>query len=104
MAESSGIRFVEVLTTASAVANYLGVADVTAKHVLAALAILREEATLEDLGRPLSPMLRRGAPGSEPAVRGFAQRWYRALSENPHAELSEPQVEAMIAELRSIAM
>jgi hypothetical protein len=103
MADDSGIRFVEVLTTGSAVANYLGAADVSARHLLWAIAILREEATLEDLGRPLSPLVRRGQPGSEPEVRQFAQRWFARLGSDPHAGLAGELLAEMLQELETMA-
>jgi hypothetical protein len=103
MADPTGIRFVDVLTTGSAVANYLGAPDVTAGHLLSAIAILREEASLEDLGRPLSPMIRRREAGSDPEVRAFAQRWFAKLGEDPHAELGGDQVDEMLRELSSLA-
>ena len=37
------LRFADILTTASAVANYLGVAEVSAAHLVESVALLREE-------------------------------------------------------------
>jgi hypothetical protein len=102
MGDSHGIRFVDVLTTGSAVANYLGVADVTPSHLISAISVLRGDSTLEDLGRPLSPLLRRGQPGSHPAVRDLAQRWFVALGSDTQAELSGTQLADLLAELRTI--
>ncbi len=96
----SGIRYVEVLTTASAVANFLGEPDVQAQHVASAIRILREELTLDDLGRPVSPLIpRRGHGGSSPEVRAFAQRWYGQVGNDPHTELTHGQLEQMLSEL-----
>jgi len=105
--QPGAIRFLDILTTASAVANYLGVADVTPAHVRDAIAILREEKTLDDLGRPLSPLVRRAPPGTaggaDARVRELAQRWYAALANDPAAELTVAQVEALTAELDALA-
>ena len=95
------IRLVEVLTTASAVANFLGEPDVSTAHLHASLRILKGEAAIEDLGRPVSPLVPRpGSPGSTPEARAFAQRWYQSLGGDPHATLTEAQIEEMERELR----
>ena len=105
--EPGAIRFLDILTTASAVANYVGVADVTPAHVRDAIAILRGEKTLDDLGRPLSPLVRRAPPGTaggaDARVRDLARRWYASLGDDPAAELSTAQLEALIAELDALA-
>lgn len=102
-----GLRFLDILTTASAVANYLGQPDVTPAHVREAISLLREEKTLDDLGRPLSPLVRRGPPGSaggaDARVRALAQRWYETLGSRPDAELSPEQLRDLIAELDGLA-
>lgn len=98
----ASLRFADILTTASAVANYLGEAEVTARHVLAAIALLLEETTLEALGRPLSPLVRRPeARGASRPVRELAQRWFAALGD-ANATLDAAQVEALRAELGSV--
>src|SRR5438045_7101463 len=97
------LRFTDVLTTASAVANYLGAEDVTASHVLDAIAVLRGEKGMEDLGRPLSPLVRRGQAGADAAVRALAQRWWTELGGSPDAELDEAALERLSAELRALA-
>ena len=45
------IRFVDLLTMASAVAGYLGAQELTPEHVVAALDVLEGSMNLEDLGR-----------------------------------------------------
>ena len=102
------LRLTEVLTTASAVANYRGVHDVRAIDVLDAIRILREEMTLDDLGRPRSPLLSRASPagvGATVAVRELAQRWFAALDSDPVAEFFggqfaefEEELVALVAE------
>lgn len=107
MAETGGLRFLDILTTASAVANYLGVADVTPEHVRAAIALLRDEKTLDDLGRPLSPLVRRApagmAGGADKRVRELAQRWYAELGAGPEAEVTDEALSRLIAELDELA-
>lgn len=96
------IRLVEVLTTASAIANYLGEPNVSTEHLRASLRILKGESSMDDLGRPLSPLVPRGAsPGSTPGARAFAQRWYQSVGGDPRAELTPAQVEQMERELSS---
>ena len=90
------IRLTEILTTASAVANYLGEVDVSASHLAHAIAILLGETTLEDLGRPLSPLIRRVPPGqaggADPEVRALAQRWFAELGGDVTAVLTPQQL------------
>lgn len=89
---------------ASAVANYLGAADVKAAHMLDAIAILRGDKTLEDLGRPVSPLVpRRNEGGAETAVRELAQRWWNALGGDISSTLNEPSLKQLEAELRELA-
>ena len=102
------IRLTEILTTASAVANYLGEVDVSAEHVAHSIQILLGEITLEDLGRPLSPLVRRLPPGqaggAEPEVRALAQRWFAELGGDVTAVLTPEQRDQLrgdIAALRS---
>ena len=100
------IRFADILTTASAVANYLGEPDVTAANMLHAIAIQCGEETIEALGRPVSPLVprppRAAATGADPAVRALTQRWFATLGSDINAVLSGEQVEALRGELRGI--
>lgn len=101
-----GIRFVDILTTASAVANYLAQPDVTAVHLLDAIAILAGEKTLADLGRPVSPLVPRGprgqAAGADPAVRTLVQRWWAELGEDTAANLDADATARLREELERI--
>lgn len=99
------VRFADILTTASAVANYLGAPLVSAGHVLDAIAILGEEKTMEDLGRPVSPLLggairtASGGGGVAPEVQALVQHWFAALGSDPNAELSEAHIAQLRADL-----
>lgn len=99
------LRFTDILTTASAVANYMGQADVSANHVLHAIAILRGEESMESLGRPVSPLVPRppGRGGSDPRVREVARRWFDRLGGEVSAELDEAQLAELERDLAAIA-
>ena len=99
------IRLSEILTTASAVANFLGAVDVAPAHLLQAVGVLRGELALEDLGRPMSPLVARVArasSGATPEVREFAQRWFQTLGGDVSAEFSAEQFDAFLVELRAL--
>ena len=99
------LRLTEILTTSSAVANYLGEPDVTAGHVLSAIAILRGELTMERLGRPVSPLVPRapGGGGADPRVRELAQRWFARLGGDVGAALDDVQLASLVKELNELA-
>lgn len=100
------LRFADILTTASAVANYQGVPDVTAAHVLHAVALLQRTLRMEDLGRPLSPLVRRGPPGSpggaEAALKALVQRWFAELG-SADAGLDGESLARFVADLEALA-
>lgn len=97
------LRFTDILTTASAVATYVGEADVSARHLLDALALLRGAKTMEDLGRPRSPLVRpRGRGGAEAAVRALVQRWWLALGEDVLATLGPAEAGQFEADVRAL--
>lgn len=101
-----GLRLSEILTTSSAVANYRGVQNVRARDVLDAVAMLRGEKTLDDLGRPLSPIVSRisgAGSGATEGVRELAQRWFAVLGEDPRAELDDEQLREFELELAALA-
>lgn len=100
-----GTRFTDVLTTASTVANYLGASEVSAGHLLHAIALLNGEVRMEDLGRGVSPLLQRASQrqiGASDAVRELAQRWYASLGSDVYAELSDEQLGGLRAELMAL--
>ena len=94
---ADAIRFTDILTTASAIANYLGVSEVTAAHLLDSVAILEGAKTMDDLGRPVSPLVPRprGGPGATDEVRQLAQRWFASLGSDPLAELDLAALERL---------
>lgn len=97
----------ELLTTAAAVANYRGESDVCAAHVLDALAVQLGEKSLEDLGRALSPLVRRMpglAGGATPGVRAFAQRWFEALDRDAQAPLGAGVIARMRLEIELLRL
>ncbi|MBE0609887.1 MAG: hypothetical protein IH609_10930 [Dehalococcoidia bacterium] len=100
------LRLTEILTTSSAVANYLGQPDVTAAHMLSAIAILRGEMTMESLGRPVSPLVPRvrGGGGADPRVRELARRWFARLGGDVGAALDDVQLAGLVGELNGIAL
>ncbi|MGI8422658.1 MAG: hypothetical protein ACR2NO_00830 [Chloroflexota bacterium] len=98
------LRFADILTTASAVASYLGSPAVTAAHMVSAIAVLCDEATLEDLGRPVSPLVTRGGPGAvEAEVTAIVQRWFALIGNDADALLDAPTVRRLEQELRTLA-
>ncbi|MEO6398584.1 MAG: hypothetical protein ABIP13_08965 [Tepidiformaceae bacterium] len=102
------LRFADILTTASAAANYLGESRVVAHHLLYGITILRGEMTLEDLGRAISPLVRRTPPGMgssvDPRVRDLAQRWFADLGSNTEATLTEDGLRSLQDELRLLTV
>lgn len=100
------ITLAEILTTASAVANYLGAVDVSADHVAHSVAILLGELTMQDLGRPLSPLVRRLPPGqaggADPAIRDLAGRWFTELGGDVTASLTAAQLSQFRDEVQEL--
>ncbi|MCC6381007.1 MAG: hypothetical protein IT304_00785 [Dehalococcoidia bacterium] len=98
------VRFADLLTTAVAVAGYLGSDEVRPRHLRAALAVLTGERTLEALGRPVSPLLRRSPTGPPvaPAVRAFVQQWFALLGGDVNAQLSPERCAELSAALEAL--
>lgn len=107
MQPDAELRFTDILTTAAAVANYIGASNVTAGHLLDAIAILLDEKSMQDLGRGVSPLMPRGPRGQresvDPAIRALAQEWFADLGNDVGAILSTPQVESLRAQLQAMA-
>lgn len=103
---SEALRLTDILTTAAAVANFKGVPDVAAEHLLLAIEVLQGEKTLDDLGRPVSPLVTRisGAGlGATPGVKALAQRWFARQGNNPTYELTHDELETLHGELATLA-
>jgi hypothetical protein len=103
MAEA--LRLTEILTTSSAVANYLGARTVEAQHLLLAIAILQGSKTLDDLGRPQSPLISRvtgAGSGVAEEVQELAQRWFAAFEGDVLREFREGELDELVEELRMI--
>ena len=96
---SDSLRLTEILTTASAIASFVGSADVGPRHMLDAIAVLEGNKRMDDLGRPVSPLIPRGRAGADPAVMEIAQRWFAALGSDVEAGLTVSQLEGLRAEL-----
>lgn len=100
------LRLTEILTTASAVANFKGVPDVCAEHVLDAIAILQGEKTLDDLGRPVSPLVSRvtgAGSGATPGVRALAQQWFARQASDVTYELPDEELADLREALGALA-
>lgn len=101
-----GLRLSDILTTASAVANFVGARDVDAGHLLTAIDLLQGTKTLDDLGRPLSPFLSRmvgAGSGATDAVKELAQRWFARQGGDVMYELSPGDLAEFRAEAASLA-
>lgn len=98
------LRFADILTTANAVANYLGAGTVTAGHLLDAVAILQGQTSMDTLGRPLSPLARRpaGSATVDAAVRAVVQRWFAHLQNDANAALTPADLAALVTDLQAI--
>ncbi|MBI5949814.1 MAG: hypothetical protein HY875_16885 [Chloroflexi bacterium] len=105
MSDSPGpIRFADILTTGSAVSSYLGASTVTAAHLIEAVAILRGEKLVEELGRPVSPLVSRSSQGAEvePATRELVQHWFFALGQDINATLDEDETALLLLQLAGL--
>lgn len=101
---STGISLADILTTSSSVANYLGVQDIAPGHLADAIALLLGETTLEQIGRPRSPLVPRPPAGpATPQVRDFAQRWLERLDREATRELTLPELLLMREEIGVLA-
>jgi hypothetical protein len=101
---SDSLRLTEILTTASAIANFAGDSDVGPRHLLDAIAVLEGAKGMDDFGRPVSPLVPRGKAGADPAVREIAQRWFAALGSDVEAGLSATQLDELRAELLALGL
>jgi antitoxin (DNA-binding transcriptional repressor) of toxin-antitoxin stability system len=103
-ADGEPIRFVDVLTMASAVASYLGASEVAPKHVLDALAVLEGSVTIVELGRPVSPLVPKppGGTGVHERVREFARAWVTRSGNDPTCPLGPERLSLLRDELAGL--
>lgn len=98
-----GVRFLDILTTASSIAHARGAETVVAAHVLEAVAVLAGEAEVEEGGGAVSPLgHRRTELAVEPAVRELTQRWFARLGGAPEATLGPDDVSELRAEVETL--
>jgi hypothetical protein len=97
------LRFIDILTTASAVANYLGEGTVGPHHLLHAVAILREETTIEALGRPVSPLVPRPGRAVDARVRDLVQRWFASLGSDGNATIGGEALDRFLDDVRALS-
>lgn len=98
------IRFTDILTTATALAHYLGDSEITTFHLTEAVALLRAQRTLEDYGPGRSPMIPRDPGGAMvgPQLRDLTQAWFKRMGSNPTTELEDRAVEEFLDDLRAL--
>ncbi len=96
------IRFLDLLTTATAVANFRGSDTVCAEHFEIAADILRGLKSMDETGGPGSLPVSRGAGGNvAPALQELVQDWYRRLGGDPDATIDDDALEVFLAEARA---
>jgi len=98
------IRFTDILTTATALAHYLGEPEVTPRLLRDSVAILREEKAIEDFGPGRSPFIPRDPMGATVprTVRELTQAWFHRLGDDPTVELEEGAVDEFLQELAAL--
>lgn len=103
--ETVALRFADILSTASAVANYRGEPEVVAAHLLDAIDVLADRKTMEDLGRPQSPLVAAHRPQAVvvQGVQDLVRRWFAELNGDINAELTGESLDRFIADLRTLA-
>lgn len=104
MSAREPLRLTEILTTSSAIANFLGEPTIGVSHLLRAIQVLHGELAIADLGRPVSPLVPRGrdAGGVEPQVQELVRRWFASLGNDVAAELSEKQLGEFVTALKAL--
>ncbi len=104
MSAREPLRLTEILTTSSAIANFLGEPTIRASHLRRAIQILHGELTIEDLGRPVSPLVPRApdAGGVEPGLQQLVQQWFASLGHDVAAELSDAQLREFAEALKGL--
>lgn len=99
------LRLTDILTTASATANFTGERDVQLQHLLIAIDLLQGRKTLDDLGRPLSPLVSRmtgAGTGATEQVKALAQLWFERQHGDAMHELSTGELDELEAEIQEL--
>ncbi len=97
------VRFLDILTVASAIARARAAGAVAATHLLDAIAVLAGEAEMEEAAGPASPLGRgRAGLGVEPAVRDLSQRWFERLGGAPEALLAPEDLAELRREIQAL--
>lgn len=98
------IRFTDILTTSTSVANFLRASLVEKSHMIAAIDLLEEKISPEDLGTP-QPFLgsRPGAgPGVAPEIAAMVRKWWDSLGQDPQAVMSGEKMDAFRREIEAM--
>ena len=97
------VRFLDILTTASSVAQASAAGAVEATHLLDAIDVLTGAAEPDDVTGAVSPLgHRRSELAVEPAVRELTQRWFARLGETPDATVDGDTLSELRAELEAL--
>ena len=97
------VRFLDILTTASALARSHGAESVAAADMLEAIAVLTGESPPEEAAAPVSPLgHQRGELTVEPAVRELTQRWFARLGSSPEATLGADHLSELRTECEAL--
>jgi len=96
------IRFLDLLTTATAVANFRGSDTVCAEHFEMAADILRGLKSMDESAGPAPPLFSGGGSGAvAPALQELVQDWYRRLGGDPDATIDDDALDVFLAEARA---
>lgn len=102
-AGDDAVRFLDILTVASAIARAQAAESVSAAHLLDAVAVLTGETDMEEAAGPVSPLGRgRAGLGVEVAVRDLSQRWFERLGGAPEAVLAPEDLAELRAEIAAL--
>lgn len=98
------IRFTDILTTATALAQYLGDNEINAFHLAESVGLLRGQRTLDEFGPGRSPLIPRdpGGPAVGAELRDLTQAWFARLGSDPASELEESAVDEFLQELTAL--
>jgi hypothetical protein len=93
----------DLLTTASAASHFAGEQVIRLEHLLQAIRLQTGELTMEELGKPVSPLVQRYprglGPAVEPQLRELVQRWFLRLGSQATVALSHEEIAALRADI-----